>query len=281
MQVSELLEHMTPSNVRLDLQTSNFSTEIYPKTQREPWFDVPHITKPIPEPLLEQWASQSPGSDLALPPKNNFIPTDFTLRCDETATASSSQPASNKSSTTRQTSKQASHNGLAGQKHSHNGSLTNGSSAQQTAVDSTASDAPTHATPPDLLCNEAGLRAWHKLDCQFQTPKAAAYFCLTSAAMYKSPEAAAVTHLLVKVLEDTLCETAYLADVAGLSYDVSCFALPVCSSCLTLSRRTALCCVSVCCPLSCMHSHMRPGALPKGNDHHLNCHNHLCWAHGW
>ena len=39
--------------------------------------------------------------------------------------------------------------------------------------------------------------------------------------MYDSPRAAAATHLLVKVLEDTLCETAYLADVAGLSYDVS------------------------------------------------------------
>ena len=42
-----------------------------------------------------------------------------------------------------------------------------------------------------------------------------------SSAMYKSPAAAAITHLLLKLLEDALCETAYLADVAGLSYDVS------------------------------------------------------------
>lgn len=216
---------MTPSNVRLDLQTSNFSTEIYPKTEREPWFDVPYVTKPIPEALLEQWGSQAPGSDLALPPKNNFIPTDFTLRCDETATASSIKPHSDAelapSTATRQpTGKQASSNGLAGQKHSHNGTLTNAPAAQQTAAESSAADTATHATSPDLLCNEAGLRAWHKLDCHFQMPKAAAYFCLTSAAMYENPRAAAATHLLVKVLEDTLCETAYLADVAGLSYDV-------------------------------------------------------------
>ena len=72
-----------------------------------------------------------------------------------------------------------------------------------------------------MICNEPGLRLWHKVDRQLETPKAAAYFCISSAAMYESPAAAATTHLLLKLLEDALCETAYLADVAGLSYDVS------------------------------------------------------------
>lgn len=225
MQVSQLLDHMIPSNVRIDLQTSSFSTEAYPKAEREPWFDVPYVTKPIPTAVLEQWASQAPGSDLALPPKNSFIPTDFTLRCDDTATASTSKPtadlqAASANGSKRQPSKQQS-SALAGQKHAHNGTLTNGSPRRQAVTDQGASDAATHASPPDLLCNDAGLRVWHKLDHHFQTPKAAAYFSLTSTAMYESPRAAAVTHLLVKVLEDTLCETAYLADVAGLSYDVS------------------------------------------------------------
>ena len=216
---------MTPANVRVDLQTSNFSTDTYPKTEREPWFGVPYVTKPIPATLLDQWASQAPGTDLSLPPKNNFIPTDFTLRCDETASASTSKPdattdAASSKASKRQTTKQSPSSALAGQKHSHNGTLTNGAASQQPAAGSSASDAATHATPPELLCNDAGLRVWHKLDDHFETPKAAAYFCLTSAAMYESPKAAAVTHLLVKVLEDTLCETAYLADVAGLSYDV-------------------------------------------------------------
>ena len=215
---------MTPSNVRIDLQTSSFSTDASPSIQREPWFDVPYLTKPISDDLLEQWSCQAAGPELALPPKNNFIPTDFALRSDDTATASTSQAASEalgRASPARSTRGQGGKETaapLAGQKHSHNGSLTNGSAPQHsTTADSSKADP---VTPPDLLCNVPGLRVWHKLDRHFETPKAAAYFLLTSAAMYDSPRAAAATHLLVKVLEDTLCETAYLADVAGLSYDV-------------------------------------------------------------
>ena len=51
-------------------------------------------------------------------------------------------------------------------------------------------------------------------------PKAVAYLCITSKAAYESPRAAAMTHLVLRLAEDALCETAYLADVAGLSYDV-------------------------------------------------------------
>ena len=43
---------------------------------------------------------------------------------------------------------------------------------------------------------------------------------MTSRAAYESARAAAATHLALRLAEDALCETAYLADVAGLSYDV-------------------------------------------------------------
>lgn len=62
---------------------------------------------------------------------------------------------------------------------------------------------------------------WHKLDSTFGMPKAVAYINITSEAAYESPRAAAATHLVLKLLEDTLCETTYLADVAGLGCDVS------------------------------------------------------------
>ena len=51
-------------------------------------------------------------------------------------------------------------------------------------------------------------------------PKAVACFAVTSRAAYESAFAAAATHLALRLAEDALCETAYLADVAGLSYDV-------------------------------------------------------------
>ena len=209
---------MTPTNVRVDVQTSSFSSMTGTDIQQEPWFGMPYATSPIAPELLKQWGATPPSPDLQLPPKNDFIPTDFSLRSDDTATASTSNSSEPAASTRTTSSRQPQHGSKlaqVGEKHSHNGSaVSNGH------VD----ESPEHSsfpTPPEMLCDEPGLRLWHKLDRQFQTPKAAAYFCLTSAAMYESPAAAAATHLLMKLLEDALCETAYLADVAGLSYDVS------------------------------------------------------------
>ena len=227
-QVTSLLGHMTPSNVRVDVQTSSFSSMADASAQQqEPWFGLPYITNPIDSALLSQWGSHTPSPELHLPPQNNFIPTDFSLRSDDTATASTSQStaAVNGGSPKRTTRSQAqqqqkqqqgSKAAQVGQKHAHNGNAVSNGSKEELLQEH--SDFP---TAPEMICNDPGLRLWHKLDRQFQTPKAAAYFCLTSAAMYESAGAAAATHLLIKLLEDALCETAYLADVAGLSYDVS------------------------------------------------------------
>ena len=75
------------------------------------------------------------------------------------------------------------------------------------------------AVPPVLLADRPGLRLWHKLDATFRLPRASATFLLASPATYDSAAAAAATHVAVALLEDKLCETAYLAEVAGLSYE--------------------------------------------------------------
>jgi secreted Zn-dependent insulinase-like peptidase len=75
-------------------------------------------------------------------------------------------------------------------------------------------------TPPLLIADAPGIQVWHKLDSTFRVPKAVAYLTITTKAAYQSATAAAATHLTLRLLEDALCETAYLADVAGLSYDV-------------------------------------------------------------
>ena len=51
--------------------------------------------------------------------------------------------------------------------------------------------------------------------------QAAAYFALAAPAMQRSAHLAAAAHLLLKLLEDVLCEDAYLADMASLSYQVN------------------------------------------------------------
>lgn len=92
--------------------------------------------------------------------------------------------------------------------------------------------------PPLLIADAPGLQVWHKVDTTFETPKAVAYLAITSTAAYASARAAAATHLTLKLLEDALCETAYLADVAGLAYDVSPMYLPAHSFLRFSSART-------------------------------------------
>ena len=72
-----------------------------------------------------------------------------------------------------------------------------------------------------MIADAPGLQIWHKLDHTFQRPIAVAYLAITPRAAYNSPKTAALTHLVLKLLQDDVCETAYLADVAGLQYDVS------------------------------------------------------------
>lgn len=57
----------------------------------------------------------------------------------------------------------------------------------------------------------------HHLTAQ---PRTNAYLRLFSATGYASPRAAALAHLLIKLLDDALCEVAYLAEVAGLHYGI-------------------------------------------------------------
>lgn len=61
---------------------------------------------------------------------------------------------------------------------------------------------------------------WYKLDTVFHVPKACAFFNVASPLGYRTPAEAAAQNLLVKLLEDGMCEAAYMADVAGLTYSV-------------------------------------------------------------
>ena len=74
--------------------------------------------------------------------------------------------------------------------------------------------------PPSLIADAPGLQIWHKLDRTFKRPIALAYLCITPRFAYDSARTAALTHLALKLLQDDVNEAAYLADVAGLGYDV-------------------------------------------------------------
>lgn len=73
---------------------------------------MPYVAAAIPQQLLQQWtiveAAKQP--ELHLPPRNSFIPTDFSLRCggtDETAAPNKKQKKVSPSNCYRVTSPSA------------------------------------------------------------------------------------------------------------------------------------------------------------------------------
>lgn len=217
--VTELLNGMTPSAVRLDLCTRQYDetkaallAKGWPGAAdgQEPWFGFPYVQGQLPEDLLRGWADAKPSADIALPQRNDYLPTDFTLRCDQQA----AQPAPD-GAEQQADGGAAAPNGKQQAAAEGGQQQANGDGAGAAAAESTA-----FPSPPTLLLDEPGLRVWHKLDSSFRQPRTATYLRLSSAAGYASPRAAAASHLLIKLLEDALCETAYLAEVAGLHYGI-------------------------------------------------------------
>lgn len=62
----------------------------------------------------------------------------------------------------------------------------------------------------------AGLRAWHKLDQTYQSPKINVFIRVYSPAAYDTPRNVARLQMMLALWEESLNEELYLADVAGL-----------------------------------------------------------------
>ena len=104
-QVLELLGLMqcSSSNYRIDLLTKSFDsikhklstqqqqqqegTGGHVATLHEPWFNMEAVRWQLPDDIIGSWASADVSSDLALPPANPYVPTDFTLKSPAAAAA--------------------------------------------------------------------------------------------------------------------------------------------------------------------------------------------------
>ncbi|CAI7799723.1 unnamed protein product [Closterium sp. NIES-54] len=197
--IAYLLSLLSPHSVRLDLLTHSFD-HTREGILKEPWFDVPYTTTLLSPALLDQWASDTwLNPDLLMPPPNEFIPTDFSLR------PSSSSTAAPTATTTATTSIAA--------------------ATSSAAATTNISESPNGTTPsvtnvpsvPRVVREEAGrCKVWYKQDDVFRSPRLNAHFALSSPHACDSPRSAALTELAVKLIEDSLNETLYLASVAKL-----------------------------------------------------------------
>lgn len=74
------------------------------------------------------------------------------------------------------------------------------------------------ATTPKLLRNDENVRVWHKKDDQFWVPKANIFICLRSPAANISPLVSMLSHMYKSLVDDSLVEYVYDAELAGLKY---------------------------------------------------------------
>ncbi|WPH03713.1 putative zinc protease [Acrodontium crateriforme] len=77
------------------------------------------------------------------------------------------------------------------------------------------------STTPTLIRNEENVRTWFKKDDQFWVPKANIYVTLRSPVVNVTPLAAVMTQVYRELVEDSLVEYSYDAELAGLQYGIS------------------------------------------------------------
>ncbi|KAI7847937.1 Metalloenzyme, LuxS/M16 peptidase-like protein [Circinella umbellata] len=76
-------------------------------------------------------------------------------------------------------------------------------------------------TKPDLIQETNMLRLWYKQDDTFWIPKTNVWILFRNPLTYATPRNAVISTLYISLLEDSLTEYSYNAEVAGLSYHLS------------------------------------------------------------
>lgn len=74
--IDMVLQYLTPENIRIAVIAQKFELEA---DQTEKWYGTKYKMEKIPEDTLKKWANVKLCEDLKIPPRNEFIPTDFEL----------------------------------------------------------------------------------------------------------------------------------------------------------------------------------------------------------
>lgn len=223
--VQKILNELNPLKMRVDIVTKNFE-RTGEEVKQEPWFAVPYTVNPLSLELLESWATPHViDPALHMPPENDFIPHDFTLRCEQKIEDGV-------------VVKVGESNGFEGRNGLEKETKGEGKSAQEkeTEEKGTGEDSERAVLSvgknenkpdvggflePQVIYETHFLKLWYQLDSVFKTPRVNAYFNIVSAVANNSSRSATLAELFVKLLDDSLNETVYLANVAKLESSTS------------------------------------------------------------
>ncbi|KAK4939060.1 metalloprotease, partial [Elasticomyces elasticus] len=88
-------------------------------------------------------------------------------------------------------------------------------------LDVEVKETSTPLVAPKLIRNDESVRTWFKKDDRFWVPKATINVCLRSPLVNVSPLAAVTTQIYKELVQDSLSEYSYDAELAGLDYTIS------------------------------------------------------------
>ena len=74
--INSVLEKLTPETIRLVIVNQSLADKA---TLSEPWYGTKYAIEDIPEDSLGTWSDAGMQEDLCLPPRNEFLPTNFSL----------------------------------------------------------------------------------------------------------------------------------------------------------------------------------------------------------
>jgi insulysin len=185
----QFLDRLRPENAMIVITSSDFNDDSGSGGEwtTEPRYGAQSQVEPLTENQKRQWEFPSEiDARLHMPALNAYVPSDFSLRCDDDgSTADDSAPSSSLATTI------------------------------------TVSHKETMA-PPVLLIDEKSLRLWHKMDRYWRVPKAFIKLAILSPDVYRSPRTMTYSRIFQRVLSDDLNSFVYDAIMAGCSYRVTC-----------------------------------------------------------
>lgn len=184
------MNRMRPENALITITNSDLEAGDDWKT--EPWYKAQYKDTKMTPQQIEKW-SNPPQIDpeLHLPALNEYIPTDFSLKCNEekAEVVEESQPVRSTTSSDEDNEK----------------------------------DISLELQPPKLLIDDhANLRMWHKMDQYWKVPKTYIRVSLLTPNVYRSPRTMTLNRIYQRVLNDDLNSFVYDASVAGCNYRVAC-----------------------------------------------------------
>lgn len=178
------LERLTPEHAMVTVIRPEEETEKDDdEWQKEQWYGAKYKVTDMTEEQKAEWTNPPKVDErLRLPALNEYIPTDFSLKCDQ----------------------------------------DDDSVTTTTMATDDSSNVDDGTTPPSVIVDRPGLQMWHKMDSKWRVPKTFIRISLQSPNVYRSPRTMTLNRIYERILNDDLNSLIYDATLAGCHYRVSC-----------------------------------------------------------